>query len=195
MAVKKQVKKLIKKRWEEVRAPQEICGNMIIGEIYLSELQKTIGKKIQYNIGLVMNQPKYYKYDGTFKISKIDGKNILTELEDIQILTSQKQNITLTKTNLIEDNYFYKTKDNIPVKLSYSAATIKKTTKTKEVSIRRALREFLIKKVGELTYVEAIKSILDRGLTYDMKKVAHKIYPLRIIEVTGFGIKNQKQRK
>ncbi|PKM92299.1 MAG: hypothetical protein CVU81_01270 [Euryarchaeota archaeon HGW-Euryarchaeota-1] len=111
MAVKKQVKKLIKKRWEEVRAPQEICGNMIIGEIYLSELQKTIGKKIQYNIGLVMNQPKYYKYDGTFKISKIDGKNILTELEDIQILTSQKQNITLTKTNLIEDNYFYKTKD------------------------------------------------------------------------------------
>jgi len=49
---KQQAKKIIKKRWEEVRAPQDICGNTVIGEIYLSGLQNAIGKKIQYNISL-----------------------------------------------------------------------------------------------------------------------------------------------
>jgi len=196
MASKKQkAKKIIKKRWEEVRAPQDICGNTVIGEIYLSGLQNAIGKKIQYNIGLVMNQPKYYKYDGTFKISKIEEKTILTELEGIQILASQKQNIILSKTNLIEDNQVYKTKEGILVKLSYSAATIKKITKTKETLIRSALRDFLTKKISELTYTDAVKSILNKDLPYEMKKVSHKLYPLRIMEITKFSIKTQTQRK
>lgn len=197
MAVKnqKQTKKIIKKRWNVVKAPQEICGDRIIGEIFVSNPQNAIGKKIKYNIGLLMNQPKYYIYNGKFKISKIEGKAILTELEGIKILASQKQNAVLAKTTLVEDNFICKTNDNKSVKISYSAATIKKTTKTKEKLIRKNLRDFLTNKISKTTYTDAIKLILDKNLSYEMKKNVHKIYPLRIIDITGFSIKKQKQRK
>ena len=183
-----------KKIWFKVVAPK-LFGNKEIGESYLPNVEKALGRTMQVNLrnltGNVKDQNSYV----SFSIDKAEGSTLRTETIGFWLTPQHVKRAVRKNTARMDDYFVLKTKDG--------KTLIAKTLMISRARLQRSLKSSLRKQLGEALKAEVAKNTLDGvvsliigyKLQAGIKKKLGKLTPLKEVAIRSLQLKKTSGRK
>ncbi|MBS3152457.1 hypothetical protein J4230_03550 [Candidatus Woesearchaeota archaeon] len=166
-----------KKKWISILASTEF-NNQEIGETYVEEPEKAVGRTVETNLMMLSKDPKRQNFNVYFKIISITNNQAQTRLYAYNIQVAQLKRITKKSKNKIDDSFVYETKDGKKITIKPILITKTLTYKTTLKLIRKVCRDFLKEHIKKLTGSQAMKDIIDNVLQKEIKNAVKKITPV-----------------
>jgi len=175
-------KKKIKK-WISVMAPKEF-GNISLGEIYVEETEKAVGRVITLNMLSVTGDHKKQNTNLRFLIDKAQGNQASSILIGCEIPPAHLKRMARKARSKIEDSFVCSCKEGGKMVIKPVIVLKGEAPRSVTTAIRVATIEGVKKRAGELDIIKFFQSILRQDIQKQMKAELKKIYP-----VTGFTIR------
>ena len=174
--------KVKKKTWFKVVAPK-IFGNKEIGESYLVDAEKAVGRKMKVNLrDLTGNFKDQNVYIG-LQINKANGSILNTSVTGYQLTTAHVKRAIRKNTNRLDDFFTLKTKGGKNVILKSLVVTFGKTQRSTRSQIRKALGEYFSEEISKVSLDDFISNLVNHKLQIAAKRKLNKIYPLKEVSV------------
>jgi len=183
-----------KKIWFKVIAPK-LFGNKEIGESYLTNVEKALGRVMQVNLknltGNVKDQNSYV----SFSIDKAEGSTLRTETIGFWLTPQHVKRAVRKNTARMDDYFILKTKDGktlIAKTLMISRARLQRSLKT---SLRNQLGENLKAEVAKNTLDGVVSLIIGYKLQNGLKKKLGKLTPLKEVAIRSLQLSKTGSKK
>ena len=174
--------KVKKKTWFKIVAPK-IFGNKEIGESYLVDAEKAVGRKMKVNLrDLTGNFKDQNVYIG-LQINKSNGSILNTSVTGYHLTTAHVKRAIRKNTNRLDDFFTLKTKGGKNIILKSLVVTFGKTQRSTRSQIRKALGEYFAEEVSKVSLDNFISNLVNHKLQIAAKRKLNKIYPLKEVSV------------
>ena len=117
--VETKVERKEKKKWTAIIASKEF-GNHIIGETYVTDPEKSLGKIMSINMMALTNDPKKQNTNLYFEISERKGTELHTKLIGFEVSAPHIKRIYKRVKSKVEDSYPITTSDGLKLRVKPS---------------------------------------------------------------------------
>jgi small subunit ribosomal protein S3Ae len=172
--------KVKKKKWFTIVAPEFLKGTMI-GESLADVPEKLIGKNILTTAGDILGNAKKY-ISVKLKINEIKTSTAHTIVKSMNVSSYYIQRKVKhdSKIGIKSDE---KSKDGKSVGILVSAITVGRCFRTVETEVRNVLKKFVSEYIKKTISEAIIIDLLAGSMQNEAKKILHKIYPIRSVEL------------
>ena len=171
-----------RKTWHAIIAPV-IFGKKQIGELYLSSLDKALGRSLKVNLrdltGSIRDQNAYIQ----FKISKEESSSLYTKPIGFQLTSAYVKRMVRKRKSKIDISHVIKSKEGKDFTIKYIILTRGKVSKGILTAIGKSARELVSSETGKKSSNGLFDEIINYSLQKGMKKKLSKIYPIGVFEV------------
>jgi ribosomal protein S3AE len=183
--------KVKKKKWVTMVAPQ--FNNHVLGETNVVDTEQTLGKNISMNLMYLAGDPRKQNTTLNFKVNEQKSETVV----NATLLSYTVQQPSLRKMvrrgkSKVGDSFKCYTADKKPVTVKVFALARKVITMEVQRSVRREIRHFLVEHVAKKNFMDFMKEVIDGKLQREVKKVASKVYPLKMVEFYTVGLTPEK---
>jgi len=193
MAVKKEsASKVRKKHWFPVISPKNF-GERVLGEMHLHEAGDMEGRKITTNLMNLSGNVRHQNVNVTFLINKVDDNKGFAEPFGYKLVSSTIRRLIKRRKNRIDDSFTLKTKDGVMVRIKPLLITRSRTNKSVVTRIRRETRNFLMREMSKLTFMDFFEHLVAHRLQNSLKGYIKKIHPLGICEIRLSHLEKEKK--
>lgn len=182
MAIAKQSKAKLKKRWFELIAPNNF-GNLSLGEVPAYTTESIVGRSITVNLMNLTRDMRTQNVNVTFNVEKVMGDKAYTVFTGYQIMPSAIKRLVKRIGDKIEHVFNAESADNknVTVKLlMVTRALVKNSVAT---NLRKKAEEFLTATLKKMKYDDFVSEVIGHKMQNVVKKELHKINPLRTCEI------------
>jgi len=185
MAYNKKYADWSRKIWLEIYAPDKVFNNILLGETIVNrdEIEKALGRTVELNLAFLTGNFKYQNYKVKFKINRIVGGRLYSELVEISLYDVYVRRIVRRGTSRIDDSFIVKTKDEIDIRIKPLVITRFKANRRQRTAIRKTYKEYLINKIQTLEFYELIEKVMNYELQEEIRPVLNKIFPIDRVEI------------
>jgi len=166
------------KRWHPIYAPKYL-RSAFIGETPAAESKNVIGREVNISLAAVIGDMKKQNINVTFKITRFDGNNAITEIRKFEVSPSYIRRQIRKGRDRVDDTYYLKTSDKIDVVLKPLFVTKGKVNNSKKTLLRKMAKQELREYVSKITYNELVQDLVSGGLQKNLGLSLRKICPLR----------------
>lgn len=174
--------KLKKKIWYKIISPA-VFGNKEVGESYLSEPETSLGRVVKANLKDLTGNPRDQNAYAIFKINKVSGTSLETEAIGYELTPAHVKRMVRKNTIRMDDFYTAKTKDGKRIIIKTFMISLKKTQRSKTAKLRKVLGEALREEASKSDFEMFIANLVGGKIQYSLRKLLHKIYPLRELAI------------
>ncbi len=182
--------KVKKKLWYKVIAPK-IFAQKEIGESYLFDPEKAVGRKLKVNLKDLTGNVKAQNVYIGFQIINVKGNTLNTSITSYELTPSYVKRVVRKNTNKIDDYCILTTKGGKKIIVKSLMVSRGKTQKSKHTGLRKRLQELLNEEFKKNSFESLVSLLVNRRLIFALKKNLDKIYPLK--EVTIRAMKLQEK--
>lgn len=175
-------KAVVKKKWVSILAgfPFE---NAVIGETYIAEPEKLVGRPVTVNMAVLTDDPQRQKINCVFKISKLDGQNLLTEFTGYHFIPSSLRKLVRRGKDKVEDSFDAVTADGKKLRVKPFIITRGKIKGSVAASLHKAQRAFLLKTISSKKFEELVRELVQHKIQHELSAAVKKIYPAAAAEI------------
>ncbi len=170
------------KKWYDIYAPK-MFGEIKIGETVASNPESLVGRVIEVTLKDITGEFTKQHIKLKFQIHEIKGEKAYTKLKGHQLSREYMRSQIRRKTTRVEGIVDVVTKDGQKLRVRVIAIGRGRAQTSQEDAIRKAMVEVIKNKVPKLTFEEFISQVLNGTIAKEMYEPAHKIYPLKNIDV------------
>ena len=174
--------KVKKKIWYKVIAPK-IFAQKEIGESYLSDPAKAVGRKLSVNLKELTGNIKSQNVYIGFQIVNVNGNTLNTSITSYELTPAYVKRVVRKNTNRVDDYCILTTKGGKKVVVKSLMVTGVKTQKSKHTGLRKKLQELLAEEFKKNSFDNLVSLLVNRKLLFSLKKNLDKIYPLKEVTV------------
>ena len=182
--------KVKKKLWYKVIAPK-IFAQKEIGESYLFDPEKAVGRKLKVNLKDLTGNVKAQNVYIGFQITNVNGNTLNTSITSYELTPSYVKRVVRKNTNKIDDYCILTTKGGKKIIVKSLMVSRGKTQKSKHTGLRKRLQELLNEEFKKNSFESLVSLLVNRRLIFALKKNLDKIFPLK--EVTIRAMKLQEK--
>ncbi len=190
----KLTKKIKKKFWFNIIAPQEFKG-VKLGQIYLTHPEKCIGREMKYNLREITRNSKDQFITLNLLLTKVSGQTINAELMGYKMVPSFIRRMSRKKTEKVEDSYLLETKDKIPIRIKTTIITRGNTTKSVCSHIRKLAKEHVTKYAEKNPFVQFVQAATKKMVSIELKRKLAKTFPIKTVEIREIQRQDKKEIK
>lgn len=172
-------KKVKKKKWINIIAPQEFKGK-IIGESFVADPSSLVGKKLSLNLMNLLDDPKKQNININFVVEKVQNDQALTSIVKYEISSANIKRLTRRSKTKIDDSFTLTDKDDTKIKIKPLILTRTNCHNSVSNSIRNKAKEFLSAYFLKQSYTQIINAILIEKLQKELKNNLKKIFPISV---------------
>lgn len=192
-------KKIKKKNWHEMVAPA-LFNKQSLGEMYVSEPQKAVGRIVTANLMSLTNDPKRQHINIKLKLSSFQDNKFFTEVSSYQMSPSSLKRFVRRGRDRVDDSVLFKTADNKIIRVKTLFLTAANTKKSVRTQLRRESRGILFDYLSKRTYDAIISDLISYKIQSQLRNQLKKIYPLkttevRVLEIARGKIKYEPKRE
>ncbi len=170
-----------KKRWVKIIGSE--FNNMVIGESYIVDPEKLIGKTLKLNLGALIGDSKKFNINLGFKIKEIKGADAYAVVVSYEILQAHVKRLVRVGQDKIEDSFVAESKDKLKVCVKPVALTKAKAKNSILTKIRKDARERITHIFANNNFKEVLNEIINGQLQKNLRQEFKKIYPLSTFEI------------
>lgn len=174
--------KLKKKIWYKIISPA-FFGNKEVGESYLSEPETSLGRVVKANLKDLTGNPRDQNAYAIFKINKVSGTSLETEAIGYELTPAHVKRMVRKNTIRMDDFYLAKTQDGKKIIIKTFMISLKRTQRSKTAKLRKVLGEALREEASKSDFEMFIANLVGGKIQYNLRKLLHKIYPLRELAI------------
>ncbi|MCD6515278.1 MAG: 30S ribosomal protein S3ae [Candidatus Asgardarchaeia archaeon] len=170
------------KKWYTVLAPSYF-GNIEIGSIPASDPSLLYGRVVEttlYNITGDFSQIHILLY---FQIIDVKGEIAYTRFKGHDLTRDYLKSLIRRGTSFVDGIFKVTTKDGYVLRVYPSAFTRYRIQTSKDVAIRKVMKEIVEAKAQALTFEEFVREAVLGKIASEIYNKAKKIVPLRRVEV------------
>tara|TARA_Y100000310_G_scaffold324914_1_gene387504 strand:- start:15720 stop:16379 length:660 start_codon:yes stop_codon:yes gene_type:complete len=182
-----------KKIWYKVIAPK-LFGHKEIGESYLTTPEIALNRKLKVNLKELSGNVKDQNIHMKFKISKIDGSNLQTDIIGYQLAPSFTKRMVRKNTDCLKDQFSFKTKDNKAVILKSIVVTRNKTQRSVRTAIRAKIEKMFKEEISTMDFASFVQKLVTYKVQGSFKKKLSKIYPIKEVAVRMLILQDKKRK-
>lgn len=175
-----------KKKWISILAPNN-WG--ILGETYVDDPQKVVGKCLNVNLMNLINDPKKRRYNVSFRVDSCDGNEAKSSVYGYKISPNAVKTMIKKRRDRIDHRIVTQTKDEKVVILKPLIITRGNTNHATHTAIRAKVDELLTATVNESDFDALILSAIQMKIQRDLKKELGKIHPIGTCELRVVTLK------
>jgi len=185
MAYNKKYADWSKKVWIEIYAPDKVFNSILLGETIVNrdEVEKALGRTVELNLAFITGNFKYQNYKVKFKVSRLSGGKLYSELVEISLYDAYIRRIVRKGTSRIDDSFIVRTKDGIDVRVKPLVITRYKANRRQRSSIRKTYKEFLVNKIPTLEFYDLVEKVINYEIQEEIRPVLNKIFPVDRVEI------------
>lgn len=171
-----------KKRWYNIIAPK-VLNNVIVGETLASEPELLKGRGVKINLYMATKNIKKQHIEVRFKIVELRGSDCITDFVGYEISQGHVRRLVKRAKCRVDDSFIADTKDGKKIRIKSLVLTRDKAQHSILTALRKATKEYLIKKANELEYNAFLNTTIIGDIQKDLKNELRKIYPLSVAEI------------
>jgi len=170
------------KRWYPIYGPKYLRG-AFIGETPATESKNVVGREVNISLAAVLNDMKKQNINVTFKITKLEGSNAITEVKKFEISPSYVRRQIRKDRDRVDDSIVLKTADKKDVVLKPFLVTKNPVNNSKKTLLRKMARQELKDYVSKVTYSELVQDLISTKIQKTLGNVLRKVCPLRSADI------------
>lgn len=174
--------KIGRKEWYQIIAPK-LFQNAVLGETYVYEPEKTIGKGLSVNLMSLTNDIKRQNININFKINSMQNGKALADVVGYYMAQSSVKRSVRKDINKIDMSFPCKASDGKSLRIKPLLITRSATKGSIVAKLRKKTEEFLTKYIKDSSCDTIINDLVNHKLQTALKKELNKIYPLRVCEI------------
>ncbi len=170
------------KKWFVIKAPKSF-GEVVLGSTLAYSVEGTMNRKIEttlYDLTGDFNQVHVHLY---FKVIGNEGDTLVTRFAGHELSRDYLRSIIRRKSSKVSHVIDVTTKDGYLLRVKGLALTTYRCHRGQKTAIRKVMEEIISKYASELTFDEFVNKMLFGELTNEIFDKAHRIYPLRKVEI------------
>lgn len=174
-----------KKKWISILSTKEF-GNAELGETFVDENEKVIGKVVCANL---MNLTKDMKKQNTqlyFVVKNVEHNEAHTELLGYEVVNAFLKRITKKAKERVDNSFEGVSQDGIKFKIKPILMTRGIAHHSIATNLRKASEEYIRTMAKKTGFVEMMKSVISGNLQKELKIELRKIYPLNSCMIKAF---------
>lgn len=179
--------KVQKKLWFKILAPK-LFANKEIGETYLPNSDKAVGKTLKVNLKDMTGNMKDQNTNIILQINKVTGSQLNTAVVGYEMTASGIRRAIRKNIDRLDDFFHFKTKTGKNVIIKTLMVTVTHTQRSKHSILRKVLRESLQEEISNSDLNTLITNLACQKIQYPLRKKLNKIYPLREMAIRVFKI-------
>lgn len=187
----KVVTKIKKKFWFPIVAPK-IFNNAQIGEIYLDEADKAVGRTFWHPMkelsGSMRDQHVYLD----FKIKKSPGNNLMTEIVGFKLTPNSIKRMVRRHHDRIDDSFVLETSDSKKIRIKTLILTAYKTKNSVDTRLRKEMKKRLEEEFKKINFGNLIDKLISSKIQIETKKFLTKLFPVKMFAVRYVGFEQEK---
>lgn len=175
-----------KKKWISILAPNN-WG--VLGETYVDDPQKVVGKCLKVNLMNLINDPKKRRYNVSFRVDSLEGTEAKSSVYGYNISPNAVKTMIKKNRDRIDHRIVTTTKDEKIVIIKPLIITRGNTAHAVHTAIRAKVDEHLTKVVNESDFDNLIMSAIQMKVQRELKKELGKIHPVGTCELRVITLK------
>lgn len=184
--------KVRKNRWIQIISPN--FNDQIIGETTVYDPKLALNKMIRANLMHLTGDPRKQNIDILFQNEKMKGETgVLAKIVGYQIQQPALRKLVRRGKTKIQDSFKCMTGDNVPVIIKTFIITRFNVNRQIASKIRTGVKQNVVNKVSEMTFENIIQEVIYSKLQKELKSVAEKVYPVRLVEFSAIKIMHSKK--
>lgn len=185
-------KALRKKKWYRILATPDF-KNKEIGETYLSNPQRVIGKRVKVTLNNLIGDFKKQNIYVIFKINELKGDQLNTEIDGYEIVSAHIKRLIRKGKGKVDDSFIATFKDGVKIRIKPFVLTRRKTTNKIFTDIRARTKQFIIDYCLKNDMSRLVNDLISMRLRKELKFNLNKIYPVSVVEIKKFNRVNVKK--
>lgn len=180
-----------KKKWVSILATKDF-NNLELGETYVDENEKVIGKVITANL---MNLTRDMKKQNTqlfFVVRDVANNEAHTELTGYEIVPAFLKRVTKKAKERIDYSFDAVSQDNVKFKIKPIMMTKGVAHHSVATSLRASADSYIKSLAKKTAFAELMKNVIMGNLQKDLKAELKKVYPLNSCMIKSFKKLNSK---
>ena len=170
------------KRWFDIYAPK-MFNEIKIGETVASDPDRLIGRVVEVTLKDLTGDftKQYIKL--RFQIDEVKGDKAYTKFKGLLLSREYMRSQIRRKTTRVEGIFDAVTKSGEKLRVRTIAIARGRSQTSQERAIRKAMVEVVKKRIENSTLEEFIEQVLNGSISKEMHEVAHKICPLKNVDI------------
>ncbi|RLF60512.1 MAG: 30S ribosomal protein S3ae [Thermoplasmata archaeon] len=170
------------KRWFDIYAPK-MFNEIKIGETVASDPDRLIGRVVEVTLKDLTGDftKQYIKL--RFQIDEVKGDKAYTKFKGLLLSREYMRSQIRRKTTRVEGIFDAVTKSGEKLRVRTIAIARGRSQTSQERAIRKAMVEVVKKRIENSTLEEFIEQVLNGSISKEMHDVAHKICPLKNVDI------------
>lgn len=185
--VKKSAVKVVKKIWVPIHASSEF-NNVKIGESYVVEKAKVVGKPITVNLMSLTMDPKKQNISISFVVDHFKDEAAQCRVVGYTMSPVSLKKVVRRNRSKIADSFVVKTKDGKDVRIKPLMVTRSKASKLTQTEIRKQARAFIAVSLKKMTYSQFITDVVQRKFQRKLQDLLKKVHPLSVCDIRMFTL-------
>ena len=185
--------KVKKKLWFKVISPT-IFGMKEIGESYLSNAEKAVGRLMKINLKNLTGSMRDQNVYISLKINGVKGQTLQTQSVGYELVPIYIKRAVRKNTSRVDDVLDFKTKDGKEVKLKALVMAMNRIPKSTATEVRKALKKELNEEISKGNFESFLTNIVNFRIQLGLKKKLTKIYPVREVMIRSVKLVDLKEK-
>ncbi len=187
MGEPKQVLKVIKKKWLQIRA-SKFFDSELLGECYVASPELLVGRTVAANLANLTGDIRQQSVTLKFIVNSMEGETGIADVIGYQMAASAIRRIVRRGSDRLDESFVCETSDGKKVRIKPMAITKTITNSAVHRSVRKMLINSLVQAVKKHTFDSLINEIITSKLQMAVKADLKKVYPLKAVEITSLWL-------
>lgn len=178
---RKQTVKLVKKKWYDIATTGHF-DNVKVGETYLDDANKLIGKPIAVNVMNLTGNFKQNQITLDYTVTKLEGDKGIAEFKGYRLSPSFLKRMIRRNSTRVDHSFIARTSDGL-VRLKPMIIARNHISTDLKNEVRKAATIMLLNKVASMKTEEVLANLLSSSIQRDLKKELSTLCPIKLVEV------------
>ncbi|MDP3733842.1 MAG: hypothetical protein Q8R37_01310 [Nanoarchaeota archaeon] len=180
-----------RKSWFKIIAPK-LFGEREVGESYLGSPQEAVGRTLKINLkdltGNIKDQNAYVD----LRIVGLDGSTLKSAVIGYSLTSAFVKRMVRKNADRVDAVFNLKAKDGKDIIIKMLAITKNKVQHSVQTKIRKQMKESLQEEAEKESFDSFVGNIVHQKIQGTLRKVLHKIHPLKEISVRVLALKKER---
>jgi len=179
--------KVLKKEWYPIVGPK-LFRNAVIGESYVYELDKIVGKGLRQNLMNLSNDVKRQNVTIDFRVGKVENGKAFAEMTGYRMVPASIKRLVRRGIDKVDMSFECSTMDHKNIRIKPFMITRSITNNSVNANLRKTAKDFIIRYISKISYDNFTNDLVSHKLQSELKSHLKKIYPLKICEIRSMKI-------
>lgn len=180
-----------RKSWFKIIAPK-LFGEREVGESYLGAPQEAVGRTLKINLKELTGNIKDQNTYVDLRIINVDGSSLKAAVIGYSLTSAIVKRMVRKNADRVDAVFNIKAKDGKEIIVKMLAITKNKVQHSIQTKIRAQMKEVLQDEAAQGSFDAFVGNVVNQKVQSNLRKVLHKIYPLKEVSVRVLQLKEEK---